>query len=155
MQTSAMRNGRLATLYLAQECPPPPQPEQPKSDDLFANEINGFGNYGVTSGDAYTILCWRPTCTTCPGVCWTEFQSIVLGPRWRFRQATTRDPCGNFGIRLSVPLNRTKVMVADNAYDVPRSVCWDGVLEHCVATCKVECVRKVRNTTLNQAIGFK
>ena len=22
------------------------------SDDLFANEINGFGNYGVTSGDA-------------------------------------------------------------------------------------------------------
>ena len=23
--------------------------------DLLANEINGFGNYGVTSGDAYTV----------------------------------------------------------------------------------------------------
>ena len=53
MQTSAMRNGRLVALYLAQE--PPPQPEQPNSDDLSANEINGFGNYGVTSGDAYTM----------------------------------------------------------------------------------------------------
>ena len=50
-----MRNGRLVALYLAQEFLPPPQPEQPNSDDLFANEINGFGNYGVTSGDAYTM----------------------------------------------------------------------------------------------------
>ena len=55
MQTSAMRNGRLVALYLAQEFPPPTQPEQPNSDDLSANEINGFGNYGVTSGDAYTM----------------------------------------------------------------------------------------------------
>ena len=60
----------------------------------------------------------------------------MLGPLWRFRQATTRDPCGNVGLRLSVPLNRTNVMAADYyAYDVPRSVCWDGVQEHCVATC--------------------
>ena len=50
---------------------------------------------------------------------------------------------------------RTNVMVADYAYYVPRSVCLDGVLEPCVATCTVECVRKVRNTTLNQTIGFK
>ena len=51
-----MRNGRLVALYLAQEFSPPPQPEQPNSDDLFANELNGCGkNYGVTSGDAYTM----------------------------------------------------------------------------------------------------
>ena len=56
---------------------------------------------------------------------------------------------------MGVPLDRTNVMVVDYAYDVPRNVCWDGVLEHCVATCTVECVLKVRNTTLNQAIGFK
>ena len=54
-QLSAMCNGRLVALYLVQEFPPPPQPEQPNSDDLFANELNGFGNYGVTSGDAYTM----------------------------------------------------------------------------------------------------
>ena len=150
-----MRNGRLVALYLAQEFPPPTQPEQPNSDDLSANEINGFGNYGVASGDAYTMKFWRPTRTTCPGVCWTEFQGIVLGPRWRFPRATTRDPYGNFGLRLSAPLKRTNVMVVDYAYDEPRSVCRDGVLEHCQAICTVECVRKVRNTTLNQAIGFQ
>ena len=61
----------------------------------------------------------------------------------------------NFGLRLSVPLNPTNVMVVDYAYDEPRSVCRDGVLEHCQAICTVECVRKVRNTTLNQAIGFQ
>ena len=55
---------------------------------------------------------------------------------------------------MGVPLNRTNVMVVDYAYDVPRSVCWDGVLEHCVTTCTVECVQKVRDTTLNQATAI-
>ena len=151
-----MRNGRLVSLSLAQECPPPPQPE-PNSYDLLANELTGFGNYGVTSGDTYTMKCWRPTRTTCPGVCWTDFPSIVPGPRWRFPRATTLDPCGNFGIRLSVPLNRSNGFgLADYAYDVPkecelgrgsRALCGYFYGDFPRAS-TVECARKVRNTTL-------